>query len=97
MLGLDQCKLQVVGAAPVTLETLRYFQSVNIPLCELYGMSESTGPHTVSLMPNKVRTGSCGVLVDGFEMKIANKDEDGSGEVSLPLHPSLPTPFPPRT
>ena len=81
-LGLDRCRLCVVGAAPVTLETIRYFQSINIPLFELYGMSESTGPATISI-PGYVKAGSCGVAFDGVEVKIHNKDQEGNGEVSL--------------
>ena len=81
-LGLDRCRLCVVGAAPVTLETIRYFQSINIPLFELYGMSESTGPATISI-PGCVKAGSCGVAFEGVEVKIHNKDEEGNGEVRL--------------
>lgn len=79
-LGLDRCRLCFVGAAPVTLETLRYFQSINVPLYELYGMSECTGPMTVSI-PGHITSGSCGIAMEGCEMKIINKDDDGNGEV----------------
>lgn len=48
-LGLDRCKICFTGAAPVTKDTLEYFMSLNVPLMELYGMSESSGPHTVSV------------------------------------------------
>ena len=78
---MDRCRLAVVGAAPVTMETLRYFQSINIPLFELFGMSECSGPMTVSI-PGHVTSGSCGIAMDGTEMKIINEDEDGNGEVS---------------
>lgn len=47
-LGLDRCKICLTGAAPITKDTLEYFMSLNIPLMEIYGMSESSGPHTVS-------------------------------------------------
>lgn len=47
-LGLDRCKICFTGAAPITKDTLEYFMSLNIPLMEIYGMSESSGPHTVS-------------------------------------------------
>lgn len=79
-LGLDRCPLCFVGAAPVTMETLNYFQSINVPLYELYGMSETSGPHTVSI-PGHLISGSCGVTMGGVEMKIADKDEEGNGEV----------------
>ena len=58
-LGLDRCKFQLTSAAPISAETLRYFGSLNIPIYELYGMSESTGPHTVSY-PGHYLLGSCG-------------------------------------
>ncbi|XP_067017003.1 long-chain-fatty-acid--CoA ligase ACSBG2-like [Acropora muricata] len=81
-LGLDRCRLCFVGAAPVTMETLRYFQSINIPLNEMFGMSECSGPQTVSV-PGCMISGSCGVAMDGCEMKVANEDEQGNGEFCL--------------
>lgn len=51
-LGLDRCKFCFTGAAPITKDTLEYFMSLNIPIYELYGMSESTGPHTMSSPDN---------------------------------------------
>lgn len=48
-LGLDRCYRCYTGAAPITKDTLEFFLSLDIPLYELYGMSESTGPHTISL------------------------------------------------
>lgn len=48
-IGLDRCTKCYTGAAPITRETLEFFLSLNIPVLELYGMSESTGPHTISL------------------------------------------------
>lgn len=54
-LGLDRCRMCCTGAAPITKETLDYFLSLNIPVRELYGMSESSGPHTLSI--TECRTG----------------------------------------
>lgn len=48
-LGLDRCTRCYTGAAPITKDTLEFFLSLDIPLFELYGMSESSGPHTISL------------------------------------------------
>jgi len=42
-LGLDRCHFPMTGAAPTNEDTLTYFMSINIPLHELYGMSETTG------------------------------------------------------
>jgi long-chain-fatty-acid--CoA ligase ACSBG len=37
-LGLDRCRFAYSGAAPITKETLDFFVSLGIPLCEVYGM-----------------------------------------------------------
>lgn len=47
-LGLERCTKCFTGAAPITKDTLEFFLSLDIPLYELYGMSESSGPHTIS-------------------------------------------------
>lgn len=42
-LGMDRCLVRLSGAAPITKETLEYFLSLDLPICEVYGMSECTG------------------------------------------------------
>ncbi|KAG7276698.1 hypothetical protein CRUP_006877 [Coryphaenoides rupestris] len=80
LLGLDRCKNCFTGAAPMTKETLEYFMSLNIPLLELYGMSESSGPHTLSLTEDYYIM-SCGRVMTGCKTKLDKQDEDGVGEV----------------
>ena len=59
---------------------------VNIPILELYGMSESTGSHSVNLMGGgRWRVGSAGQALVGTEMKIHCPDENGDGEVDFAL------------
>ncbi|XP_033974393.1 long-chain-fatty-acid--CoA ligase ACSBG2-like [Trematomus bernacchii] len=79
-LGLDRCKLCFTGAAPITKDTLEYFMSLNMPLLELYGMSESSGPHTISSNSSYFIT-SCGKVMPGAKTKLENPDQDGSGEI----------------
>ncbi|XP_022047181.1 long-chain-fatty-acid--CoA ligase ACSBG2-like [Acanthochromis polyacanthus] len=78
-LGLDRCKICFTGAAPITKDTLEYFMSLNIPVMELYGMSESSGPHTVSI--DEYRITSCGKVMPGCKTKLENPDADGNGEI----------------
>ncbi|KAI4901675.1 hypothetical protein NFI96_008119 [Prochilodus magdalenae] len=79
-LGLDRCKACFTGAAPITKDTLEYFMSLNIPVYELYGMSESTGPHSMS-SSNNFHIMSCGKVIPGCRTKLDKPDEDGTGEV----------------
>jgi long-subunit acyl-CoA synthetase (AMP-forming) len=72
-LGLDRCRIAVTSAAPISKDTLEFFLSLGIPIMEVYGMSECTGPATVSL-PDRYATGKAGFALPGAELKIA---EDG--------------------
>lgn len=73
-LGLDQCRICVTSAAPISKSTLEFFLSLGVPIMEVYGMSECTGPATISL-PNKYKTGSVGKIMAGTELKIAADGE----------------------
>ncbi|NXG38969.1 ACBG2 ligase, partial [Dromaius novaehollandiae] len=79
-LGLDRCTKCYTGAAPITKETLEFFLSLNIPVYELYGMSESSGPHTISL-PHAVKLTSCGKEITGCRTLIHKPDGEGNGEI----------------
>ncbi|XP_034561105.1 long-chain-fatty-acid--CoA ligase ACSBG2 isoform X1 [Notolabrus celidotus] len=79
-LGLDRCSKCYTGAAPITKDTLEFFLSLDIPLYELYGMSESTGPHTISI-PEAFKLTSCGKEMPGCKTKLHNPDEEGNGEI----------------
>ncbi|XP_075031468.1 long-chain-fatty-acid--CoA ligase ACSBG2 isoform X2 [Calonectris borealis] len=79
-IGLDRCTKCYTGAAPITRETLEFFLSLNIPVFELYGMSESSGPHTISL-PHAFKLTSCGKEITGCRTLIHKPDGDGIGEI----------------
>lgn len=72
-LGLDRSTIQITSAAPIAKSTLEFFLSLGVPIMEVYGMSEGTGPITVSL-PHQYKTGKLGRPITGSELRIA---EDG--------------------
>ncbi len=73
-LGLDRARICVTSAAPIGKATLEFFLSLGIPILEVYGMSECSGPATFST-PNRFKTGKCGFcLPKPADVKIA---EDG--------------------
>jgi long-chain-fatty-acid--CoA ligase ACSBG len=65
-LGLDRCKACFTAAAPISVDVLNYFASLDIPVYEVFGQSECTGPHTVSV-PGAWRIGYCGRPMEGTE------------------------------
>ncbi len=83
--GLAECKLCITGAAPSNLEVLKYLKSVDIPVLELYGMSENTGPHSTNV-PGAWKLGSVGKALPGVKTKIDQPDENGDGEVWYDLY-----------
>ena len=81
-LGFQHCKIFAVGAAPMRKDVHDYFMSINIPLMELYGMSECSGCHTINLRHNHNgwRVGSCGKPIQGVKLKIVDPDENREKE-----------------
>jgi len=71
-LGLDQLDLAISGAAPIPADLLAWYRAIGVPLSEIYGMSESSGPMTWA--PYRVKPGTVGPAVPGVELQIA---EDG--------------------
>ncbi len=72
-LGLDRARICATSTAPIALDTLRFFLSLGIPIMEVYGMSECTGPATFST-PARFCLGKVGFAIAGTEIRIA---EDG--------------------
>ena len=75
-LGFTQVKAAFTAAAPISESTLRYFGSIDIPVYEVFGQSECTGPHTVS-KEGMWKIGTCGRPIPGSLSKI---DKD-TGEI----------------
>ena len=53
LIGLDEVVTAITGAAPIPATILEWFDAIGVPLSEIYGMSESSGPMTWSPERNK--------------------------------------------
>ena len=73
-LGLDQVSWLVVGAAPTPVEVLAYFEALGLPICELWGMSETSSCATIN-PPDRIKVGTCGTPLKGVEVKLADDGE----------------------
>lgn len=65
-LGLHKVKGCFTAAAPIAPDVLYYFGSLDIPVFEVFGQSECTGPHTVSFT-HCWKIGTCGRPMKGTE------------------------------
>ncbi len=72
-LGFDRIRLGISGAAPISHNILRYFQSMGIPIREGYGLTETTGVTHMSDIAN-FKVGKVGKALPETEVRIA---EDG--------------------
>jgi long-chain acyl-CoA synthetase len=72
-IGLGRAKVCVSGAAPVSKEVLEFFAGLDLPVLEVYGQSEDTGPTSFNL-PGATRYGTVGRPIPGMDVRIA---EDG--------------------
>jgi long-chain acyl-CoA synthetase len=73
-LGLSEARLCVSGAAPVAKEILEFFAGFGLPVYEVYGMSEDSGPTTFNV-PGRTRFGTVGPAFPGVDVKIASDGE----------------------
>ena len=84
-LGLDRCVAFYSGAAPLQHETEDFFAGLGIDIRQLFGMSECSGPHTVSVpyvpSENILLSGNqtCGTTMWGCKTHICGS----TGEVQI--------------
>jgi long-chain acyl-CoA synthetase len=74
-LGFDDVRILASGAAPIDPEVLRFFLSIGLEICEIYGQSENTGTTTLN-RPGRSRLGTVGEVFPGNQVRIA-----GDGEI----------------
>ena len=77
-LGLDQCTLAAGGAAPMPPELLRWYESIGLPIIEVYGMTENCGVSHATL-PGVQRPGTVGMAYDGVQSRL----DPSSGEIQM--------------
>jgi long-chain acyl-CoA synthetase len=73
LVGLDAAEYAISGAAPIPAELISWYRAIGVPLSEIYGMSESTGPMTWE--PSRVKAGTVGVAFPGTDCFIADDGE----------------------
>lgn len=72
--GLSKARVCVSGAAPISPEVLSFFSGLDIPILEVYGQSEGSGPTSFN-RATRAKLGTVGPTIPGVELKIARDGE----------------------
>src|SRR5882672_9992422 len=67
-------KALICGSAPLSLETQNYFSMLDIPVLQVYGLTETTGICTMD-HPRAVVLGQVGPAIPGIEMRLSDDGE----------------------
>ncbi|WP_394838724.1 long-chain fatty acid--CoA ligase [Pendulispora rubella] len=73
MMGLDRARWHLSGAAPIAENVLEFFAAIGVPICEVWGLSESSCVATLN-PAEAIRIGTVGPPIPGVELHLA---EDG--------------------
>ena len=71
-IGLNNCKYAITAAAPLDDNTKKFFKKLEIDIYDVYGMSETTGPISLSY-PGNEKLGSVGKPI--IDVKISKENE----------------------
>lgn len=67
--GLDAIEIASAGAAPIAPELLEWFYALGVPIAEVYGQSEGSGPTSWN-PPQAIRIGTVGPAIPGVELRL---------------------------
>lgn len=81
-MGFDRCLTFSSGAAPMNVETKKYFMSLDMPIIDIFGMSESSGGHSFSTT-DAPSFDTIGKGLPGVLTKVKNPDANGHGELCI--------------
>jgi len=77
MIGIDRARFLVTGAAPISPELVRWYLALGVPMCEVWGQTESCGASTAT-PAQRIRPGRIGIAAPYNEVKV-----DGRGELLI--------------
>ncbi|MEJ2718533.1 MAG: AMP-binding protein [Deltaproteobacteria bacterium] len=73
-LGFERVRVAVSGAAPISPDVLKFYHSIGIPMREVYGQTEGSGPTSLHRQAD-IKAGTVGPPLPGVEVKIADDGE----------------------
>ncbi len=73
-LGFERCRMAISGAAPISPDVLKYYHGIGVPLRQVYGQTEGSGPTCIHRVERIVPT-NVGPALPGVEVRIADDGE----------------------
>ncbi len=80
--GLDHSKLLICGAGPLSPTVFKQYQQMGLDFLQGYGLTE-TSPIVTLNPPEHFKVDSIGRILPFIDMKIADKDSEGVGEIRV--------------
>ncbi len=74
-LGLDNAQWFVSGTAPIALSLLRWYEKLNIPISEGWGMTETSGASCLNYPYSTLSSGTIGKPLSCVEMTLSEEGE----------------------
>ncbi len=72
--GFLQTRIFLSGAAPLSKDIINFFCSLDMPIYEIYGQSEGSGPTSLNY-PKNIKIGTVGKALENTQLKIADDGE----------------------
>ncbi|MEW6533257.1 MAG: AMP-binding protein [Thermodesulfobacteriota bacterium] len=73
-LGFERCRLAISGAAPISPDVLKYYNGIGVPLRQVYGQTEGSGPTCIH-QGDIVEPENVGPALPGVEVRLADDGE----------------------
>ena len=74
-LGFERVRVAISGAAPISPDVLRFYHAIGVPLRQVYGQTEDTGPTSIH-QGEIIEADNVGPAIPGVEIAI-----DADGEI----------------
>jgi len=73
-MGMERVRVAISGAAPISPEVLKFYHAIGVPLRQVYGQTEDTGPTSVH-KGDLIEAENVGPALPGVEVRIADDGE----------------------
>ncbi len=73
-LGVHRCRYLVTGAAPISPDLVRWYLALGIPMCEVWGQTESGGASTCTPV-DWIKPGMIGIAAPYNEVAVSDEGE----------------------